>query len=152
MSEEMEKYYSVIRSFTGDYEFLSNSYRCITVYKGEKYNSVEHAFNAAKFNDKDIRAIIQRQISPLEAREIANGKYQDQIREDWDEVKLSIMKELVRQKFQEKELREKLLKTGSKEIRNGNWLHETFWGIDIYQKRGENHLGKILMEIREEIR
>ena len=34
------------------------------------------------------------------------------------------------------------------EVMNYNWGDE-FWGWDIRTKRGENHLGKILMRIRE---
>lgn len=47
---------------------------------------------------------------------------------------------------------EKLLATGDEEIVEFvNW-RDTFWGWDINLKTGENHLGKILMKIREGLR
>lgn len=46
-------------------------------------------------------------------------------------------------------LMEKLRQTGNSILINGNNNHETYWGIDRYSWEGENHLGKILMGIRD---
>lgn len=46
-------------------------------------------------------------------------------------------------------LMEKLKQTGNSILINGNNKHETYWGVDRYSWKGENHLGKILMRIRD---
>jgi len=77
-----------------------------------------------------------------------------QIREDWEEVKVGIMTELVFLKFeQNSKLIDKLLDTGETYLEEGNYWHDNFWG-NCYCSRcldipGCNMLGTILMEIRK---
>jgi predicted NAD-dependent protein-ADP-ribosyltransferase YbiA (DUF1768 family) len=61
------------------------------------------------------------------------------------------MLKLVRRKFKNSKLREQLLATGGQELLEGNWWGDTWWGVDIDTGKGENHLGKILMQIRNEL-
>lgn len=72
------------------------------------------------------------------------------MRSNWDQIKLDVMYELVKQKFATDPLRMYLLRTGTREIQEGNYWGDTFWGT--VNGEGENHLGKILMRVREEIR
>ena len=73
------------------------------------------------------------------------------LRPDWDQVKLSIMENLVRQKFTNNLiLKKRLLDTGSQEIQEGNAWNDTFWGV--CRGQGQNNLGKIIMKIRDELR
>ena len=51
---------------------------------------------------------------------------------------------------QSEELKKKLLDTGDQELIEGNYWNDTFWGV--CEGKGQNHLGKILMQIREELR
>jgi hypothetical protein len=79
------------------------------------------------------------------------------LRSDWEQVKLDIMADLLRQKFTRyPDLRDLLLATGDLEIIEGNTWDDRFYGAvwDETEQRwiGENHLGKILMRIREELR
>lgn len=69
---------------------------------------------------------------------------------DWEDEKLEIMFDLVRMKFEDRELRERLLATGDEELIEGNWWGDTFWGV--CKGEGKNALGKILMTVREEAR
>ena len=88
-------------------------------------------------------------MEPAEAK--SRGR-QITLRPDWEEVKLGIMEEIVRVKFtQNHALRQQLLDTGDRELREGNNWHDTFWGVDLRTGKGENHLGKILMKIRSEL-
>lgn len=73
-----------------------------------------------------------------------------QLREDWEDRKLDIMKKVLIQKFQIPELRKKLLATGDEEVVEGNFWNDIFWRV--CKEKGENHLGKLLMSIREKIR
>ena len=60
------------------------------------------------------------------------------------------------EKFRIPELREKLLATGNEELVEGNTWHDNIWGncsCDCCKKiEGQNKLGKLLMQVREEIR
>lgn len=72
------------------------------------------------------------------------------LREDWDQIKVDVMTEVVRLKFQQNpELRTKLLSTGDALLVEGNWWKDTFWGV--CNGIGNNHLGQILMKVRSEI-
>ena len=63
--------------------------------------------------------------------------------------KLGITEDVIRQKFNNPELKEKLIATGDAELIEGNPWGDTFWGV--CEGKGENHLGKILMKIRSEL-
>jgi ribA/ribD-fused uncharacterized protein len=71
-------------------------------------------------------------------------------RADWEAVKLEVMKEILRLKFSEPSLREALLATGDAPLIEANTWNDTFWGV--CRGRGQNHLGRLLEEVREEIR
>ena len=47
-------------------------------------------------------------------------------------------------------LKEMLLLTGDQEIIEENYWGDTFWGV--CRGKGQNHLGKILMKVRDELR
>jgi ribA/ribD-fused uncharacterized protein len=73
------------------------------------------------------------------------------MRPDWEQVKILIMTSLVRDKFtRHQDLKEQLLATGDAELIEGNWWGDTFWGV--CKGKGENHLGKVLMKVREELK
>ena len=62
-----------------------------------------------------------------------------------------LMRAIVQAKFaQNPHLMKMLSDTGDRILINGNGKRETFWGIDLYSWEGENHLGRILMEIRDQ--
>ena len=88
--------------------------------------------------------------SPSEARRMGRRL---EYRKDWEDIKLDIMKEIIKCKFdQNADLQEKLLNTGLEELVEGNDWKCEFWGVDSRTGKGENHLGKILMDVREETR
>ena len=64
--------------------------------------------------------------------------------------KFHLMKRLLKMKFAIPELKEMLLATGDEELVEGNYWHDTIWGV--CDGVGENHLGKMLMEIRENLK
>jgi len=78
------------------------------------------------------------------------------LRSDWDEIKDSIMLEIVRIKFNShKDLADKLLATEDKILIEGNTWHDKYWGICYCEKcngEGKNVLGGILMQVRSELR
>lgn len=138
----------MINRFVDEYEFLSNFYPS-PIYDdtGKEYPTVEHYFQAMKTFDPQKRELIRSAESPGKAKRIGRLI---QLREDWEERKLDIMEKALIQKFQIPKLREKLLATGNEELVEGNFWNDIYWGV--CKGEGENHLGKLLMNIREKIR
>lgn len=139
----------VIDSFSGENRFLGNFAACRIVYNGVEFNSVENAYQAQKCPERAEEFV---NISAKAAKDLARDVT---IREDWDEVKDTIMRELVTQKFTENKLyREKLLRTYCSTLVEGNYWHDNYWGSCTCEKCGDvghNKLGKILMEVREQL-
>lgn len=135
-----------ITKFRGDNAFLSNMYPVGIIINGEFYPSAEHAFQAMKSLDKAERVAISVRQSPEDAKRA--GKLV-QLRPDWEEVKVGIMKDILKVKFSDSDLAAKLKDTGHEELIEVNTWHDTFWGV--CNDEGSNMLGKLLMEIREEM-
>lgn len=144
-----------ITSFTGQYSFLSNFDFCIVSYKGEKYITVEHAFQAAKTQNLKDRKKIQTTISPGHAKRIGQKVV---LINNWELYKLYIMEFLLVQKFVENEkLLYRLIATDKKTLTEFNAWHDNYWGVCIciacqkkqISKKDSNHLGKLLMKIRK---
>jgi ribA/ribD-fused uncharacterized protein len=73
-----------------------------------------------------------------------------QVRSDWEDCKLEIMYRAVWQKFiTHLDIQQILLATGEVEIIEDSPV-DYFWGCGS-DRTGRNHLGKILMQIRQEI-
>ncbi len=161
-----------IESFSGPYRFLSNfwpiSVKLVgTIYAkcpeypqglsfsdGLIYNSVEHAYQAAKSDNPFDWEEIQKLETPGKAKKYGSNL---KVRFDWNpQTKIDVMTNLVTQKFWFKEplLTQKLLQTGNAELIEGNTWNDTFWGQTKEKDQpwtGENHLGKILMQVRREL-
>ena len=61
--------------------------------------------------------------------------------------------ELYRAKFtQNEDLKWRLIGTGDAYLEEGNTWHDTCWGVDAKTGEGLNHLGRILMKVRDELR
>lgn len=138
----------LIDNFKGAYSWLSNFSRVsITMPDGITYYSTEHAFQAYKTHDMHERRRIAGLSRPKDAKKA--GRLVE-LREDWEEVKFKVMEEVIRLKFQHPHLREQLLATGDAELVEGNTWGDKIWGV--CDGEGENHLGRILMKVRDEIR
>lgn len=137
----------MIDDFRGYYRWLSNFQESPITYKGKDYPTVEHAYQAAKAVDPEQAEAIRVAETPSKAKKLGG---QCVMREDWDDVRLQVMEECLRLKFQIPFLRQRLLDTCSEELVEGNLWNDTFWGV--CKGKGANMLGKLLMKIREEIR
>lgn len=137
-----------ITSFDGEYEFLSNFYNVPISYGGLVYGNAEAAYQAQKtLSDEERLAFTEYQAGKAKrmGRKI-------NVRPDWEEVKVSVMREIVSAKFlQNPQLAEWLLATGDSNLIEGNTWHDTFWGVDLETGEGQNNLGKILMEVRTKL-
>ena len=137
----------LINKFRGEYYYLSNFYYCHIIMDGKRYQSVEHAFQAAKTIDDEERKCVRHSRTPSEAKYFGRRVT---LRSDWESVKVQIMHDLLLQKFSELSLRSKLLSTGDAEIVEGNTHNDTFWGV--CNGIGQNQLGKLLMQVRDELK
>ena len=137
----------IIKTFENEYFFLSNYYEIPVEYKGLHYLSSEAAYQAQKcISESEMHQFTT--LTPDESKKL--GK-RIQIREDWNDVKVTIMREIVRNKFnQHEDLKKKLIATGNTILEEGNTWNDTFWGISLKTGIGCNHLGKILMDLRTE--
>jgi len=137
----------IIDRFEGEYNFLSNFYKSPITIEGITYPTVEHFYQAQKTHDTQIKQTIANLRFPGQAK-----KYGRKIplREDWDEIKLDIMLWGLTEKFNEPELESLLLKTGNATLIEGNNWGDTYWGQ--CNGNGLNMLGKLLMEVRDQIK
>lgn len=136
----------VISSFKGEYDFLNNRYGCSFVWQGIRYNNVESAFQASKYTDESERKILSR----MSADKAVKKSMDFTQSAEWEDCKLNIMESIIMAKFdQNPSLKKRLIETDDRILINGNNKHETYWGVDLYSWTGENHLGKILMAIRD---
>lgn len=144
----IERDYSVINSFSGKYEFLSNFHETPIYYDGMTYRSVEHAYQAAKTSDLDIRHAIASCRYPGTAKKL--GRKID-LRPNWEEQRILVMHQLLSVKFAPgTALAEQLLATGEDILIEGNTWGDTFWGQ--CDGKGKNWLGELLMRRRDQLR
>lgn len=134
-------------TFQGKYRFLSNFWPCEITYNGYNYKSTEHAYQAAKTIDKEDHDYVATAKTPAATKKAGRNV---RMRQDWDQVKDQVMLDVVRLKFQDEDLRAALLETGDAELIEGNTWGDIYWGV--CGGVGQNKLGKILMQVREEIR
>ena len=132
------------------YGALSNFSRHGVELDGLWWPTVEHFFQAQKFEDEAYRERVRLARSPRDAKNL--GRTRDRpLRADWDEVKEDVMLRACRQKFAtHADAREVLLSTGDEEIVE-NAPGDFFWGCGA-DGNGRNALGRILMQVREELR
>jgi predicted NAD-dependent protein-ADP-ribosyltransferase YbiA (DUF1768 family) len=154
----------MITSFKGKYEFLDPAYYSLTQFDGVLYNSAEAAFLASQYDDPYFRSMFQDAALPIwRARDLAKRL---QKRRDWiPELALQLMRQITFDKFtRSPNFRSLLLATCHEEIIAENNWHENFWGVCVCNLRpgkygqkvacrrpGSNHLGKILMSVRDQI-
>lgn len=131
--------------FKDDYFFLSNFYNCDIVYEGISYKSAEAAFQAQKCSDDNKKL----EFSALSAGQAKKLGKEIELRKDWNDIRVDIMKSVVRTKFdQHPELQEQLVATGDRCLIEVNVWHDKFWGVS--SGKGRNMLGRILMDLRKE--
>ena len=156
----------MINKFQGKYFFLSNFYPVEIEYQGITYPTSEHYYVAMKVTNQQL--IDGKYFTPADFREMigtigcSRGEtgmvkrlgQKLKIRKDWDTYKLVAMNWVIREKFKNETLKELLLATGDEEIIEGNVWHDSFWGVCECDKcpKGKNNLGKIHMEVRNELR
>ena len=133
--------------FDGEYAFLSNFYPAKVSFDGMDYPNNEAAFQAQKCPERRAEFVALGQ-QPGKQKRLGRKV---PLRPDWENVKDEVMRALCICKFaQNPHLAQKLLATGNAELVEGNYWNDYYWGV--CNGTGQNKLGKILMEVREELR
>ena len=139
----------VIRAFENEFAFLSNSYQTPFRIDGVSYSNVDQYFHAMKTSDKKQRDKILSTDNPNTIFKLGR---ECQLRKDWETIRLKHMKRALIAKFnQNKDLRNKLIATKGFVLENGTLDKDLYWGKNVSSGSGENHLGKILMELRDKL-
>ena len=146
MTEEIRFYRS-----TGKYGFLSNLYPCKVFCEGSTFESSEHAYQYGKSDDLNIKRYIKDAPTPALACIVGHGLFPYMVKEGWKDEKVNRMYGVLLLKFkQHEDLAKKLLDTGEAILIEDS-KSDGFWGVGKNGK-GKNMLGKLLMEVRDELR
>lgn len=138
----------MIKEFQGEFRWLSNFAPVNVIYDGVKYRSVEHAYMAAKSVDVGWREFCK---NTYKAGDVKKASRNIELREDWEQIKVDVMRELLEQKFNTEPYKAMLLETCDEHIQEGNMWNDKFWGVCLKTGKGSNTLGKLIMEIRSKI-
>ena len=119
------------------------------IFEGIAYKTPEHFYQAMKTTDPGLREEIAIAKTPREAKKIGQLV---PLREHWEDMKMDIMRQaqIHRYKIGSKMLK-KLLESKGELVEWNTWC-DNEWGQCLCDKckgKGQNKLGKILMEIRE---
>lgn len=170
------------QSFIGKWEFLSNMYLSPVILGDMVFPSAENAYQAMKCKTHAEMEQFQY-CTPYEAKRL--GAEVD-VRSNWDDIKVKVMKKILEAKFEDQELAIQLLNTGDMLLCEKNYWGDDFWGKTLKEEthyyadceeitareynvklnagnavlqkttkktiKGENMLGKLLCQVREEIR
>lgn len=147
-SKNVDEY---IGFYTREFYPLDNFSAFKVIYNGIEYMTSEHAYQANKFllTAPNIAEKIIKSNSPHDAVMIVRANL-DKVRQDWPEVKVKIMEEILRCKLEQNPVvKRKLLRTGNYLICEDS-MEDYFWGIGG-DKTGQNILGKLWMKLRDEL-
>ena len=147
-----EKMNEVIGFYPREFYPFDNFSSFKVEWNGYLFSSVEEAYQAASFmgSDEELVEKIKKSHSADEAQRIAYANRDKRI-EDWDDVKISIMEELLRLKIEQNPyVKKKLLQTEDYMIVEDS-PKDDFWGWGL-NRNGQNNLGKLWMKLREELK
>ncbi len=139
----------MITEFQNEFRWLSNFTPVKITLNGLEFSSVEHAYMSEKSDDREWKLFCaDSNNSPGAVKRKSKGI---RLKRNWDSFKLEVMEKCLRQKFSQEPFRTKLKETGTQIIQEGNKWNDKFWGVCLKTNQGENHLGKMIMKIRNEI-
>lgn len=148
-------------AFHSPHAWLSNFFPCHIVIQGISFASAEQAFQytrAIRLNDTHLANMILRTKKASEAKSLGNSNTTTTV--EWDNDRFDVMRHILKEKFaQNYDLAGMLVSTGQDLLIEATM--DGFWGAkaSITSKSicdgswmGANFLGKILGEIRDDLR
>lgn len=138
---------STNHAFVGTLAGLSNMAAVSITTSVGIFPSVEHAYQAAKFADRNYQQKIRLAGSAAEAKRL--GRANKDIRPDWEDRKVGVMLYLLRLKFDQEPYKSLLLSVDDSWLVEYNYWGDTFWGV--CRGEGQNMLGKLLKQVKYEL-
>lgn len=137
----------------GPYGFLSNFHRAsqeCPMWNGVEhiYSTNENFYQSRKATEHYVELWIAKAPHPFLAMKAGQSlRIGKEFRDDWESIRVSVMLEGLRAKFsQNMDLKDKLLATGESPIHEAS-PHDLYWGY-----KGQDMLGKLLVQVRKELR
>lgn len=128
------------------YNWFSNFEKVPITIDDETYPSIENYYQSQKTLSLPKREKFKH-CSPSEARKMGRKL---RLENGWEKIKFDIMKNALNIKFtKDTEAGKKLMQTKGDIVEWNNW-GDRFWGKTL-DGIGENHLGKMLTEIRDRL-
>lgn len=134
-----------IYGFSGDYRWLSNFAKLETPlkFRGIQFDTTEQLYQACKCKRTEQFVLFDG----LTAAESKRFGRQVEMRSDWDKIRIPVMHRIQMIKYQQPKFKALLTQTAGRYIEETNQHKDRFFGV--YNGIGENHLGKIIMDIRD---
>ena len=130
--------------FRGELFFLSNLFQTKIKIGEFEFENAEAAFQSFK----DLKR--QKEFEKIDGVTAKKLGKKVNLRNDWTEIKIEIMELVLREKFSNEILKQKLIATGDLELIETNHWKDFYWGV--CDGRGQNQLGKLLMKLRGEFK
>ena len=145
-------------AFQSHHAYLSNMYPCKIMFEGVEYRSSEHLYYVEMAKHHNRLDLVNKLTKAKDGYACKRLAREIDIADDWEEIKLNIMCKVINLKFDQNDgLRDKLLATIGHlyEATKGDSFS---CGMSLAQVKdisqetitGANHLGKILVEYRNE--
>lgn len=137
----------------GGFSNMSKSYP-LQVF-GLRIRSSEHLYQMMRFTgEPEIQELVRQARTPMQSKRVSR-EWTEFTRPDWDDIRIDVMRWVLRVKPAQHAQRfgDLLRSTGNRDI--VEWSkHDSFWGAGPVADdtvRGQNVLGRLLMELREEL-
>lgn len=128
------------------HNWFSNMKSCEIEIDGKLYPSVEVYYQSMKSDDPEISEYIRTNLSSYQSKKYAKNI---KIRKDWDDVKLYVMLQGLLKKFNKDPFKSQLIFTKDDQIIEWNNWGDNYWGVNSEDCVGYNHLGRLLMIVRD---
>jgi ribA/ribD-fused uncharacterized protein len=145
------------RTTTGEFGPLSNMAPDFPIFVlGVRVATAEALYQACRFpSHPEVQRLIIDQMSPMTAK-MKSKKYRDRTRDDWDDVRVDVMRWCLRAKLQNNLARfSAVLERTSERAIVEESTKDDFWGAKPTEGGllvGRNVLGRLLMELRQHFR
>ncbi|GAB3106172.1 NADAR family protein [Aestuariicella hydrocarbonica] len=137
-------------SRSDDTELLGTYYPLSFTLEGVEWPTVEHYFQAMKFEDSQYREKIRAATSPKQARKLGRNRFK-RPRPDWKSIRTTIMTRAVYTRCKtHTQAYQALMDTDAKKIVESS-SYDYFWGCGR-DRLGHNHYGVILTKVRDKLR
>jgi ribA/ribD-fused uncharacterized protein len=149
----MKKFANAIEfnDYSDKYKCFLNNYRTILLIDNKCYPTVDNFFYSKMFENIDPEFSEQLRLSDDEdIREITKSR-EKEVGDEWFSKRLNVLYQAIKQKFTTNDdLKAILLSTGDSYLLYDN--KDSFLGSGRSGSAGCNILGKVLMEVRNELR